>query len=139
MIMIRKLIPTLPLYDRQKVSNFKITFNLKFICLCQYLMLFLFSQWLLQAIGTLYPCAEHRFCLRHIHENMKKMWRGKVFQDMLWNCASTTTIQEFNHAMEDLRKLNNDCYEWVKAISPQHWSRAHFTGLFYFVGLIVTK
>ncbi|KAL7585136.1 uncharacterized protein LOC111901662 [Lactuca sativa] len=42
---------------------------------------------LLQAIGTLYPCVEHRFCLRHIHENMKKMWRGKVFQDMLWNCA----------------------------------------------------
>ncbi|XP_023736423.2 uncharacterized protein LOC111884348 [Lactuca sativa] len=91
---------------------------------------------LLQAIGTLYPCAEHRFCLRHIHENMKKMWRGKVFQDMLWNCASTTTIQEFNHAMEELRKLNNDCYEWVKAIPPQHWSRAHFTGRAHCDGLL---
>ncbi|CAI9294290.1 unnamed protein product [Lactuca saligna] len=91
---------------------------------------------LLQAIGTLYPCAEYKFCLRHIHENMKKMWRGKVFQDMLWNCASTTTIQEFNHAMEELRKLNNDCYEWVKAIPPQHWSRAHFTGRAHCDGLL---
>ncbi|XP_042752735.1 uncharacterized protein LOC122195219 [Lactuca sativa] len=91
---------------------------------------------LLQAVGTLYPCAEHRFCLRHIHENMKKIWRGKVFQDMLWNCASTTTIQEFNHAMEELRKLNNDCYEWVKAIPPQHWSRAHFTGRAHCDGLL---
>nr|KAJ0209959.1 hypothetical protein LSAT_V11C400177530 [Lactuca sativa] len=91
---------------------------------------------LLQAIGTLYPCAEHRFCLRHIHENMKKMWRGKVFQDMLWNCASTTTIQEFNHATEELRKLNNDCYEWVKAIPPQHWTRAHFPGRAHCDGLL---
>nr|KAJ0207893.1 hypothetical protein LSAT_V11C500264140 [Lactuca sativa] len=86
---------------------------------------------LLQAIGTLYPCAEHRFCLRHIHKNMNKMWNGMVFQDMLWNCASTT-MQEFNHAMEELRKLNNDSYELVKGIPPQHWSRAQFIGLFYF-------
>nr|KAJ0192876.1 hypothetical protein LSAT_V11C800410730 [Lactuca sativa] len=91
---------------------------------------------LLQAIGTLYPCVEHRFCLRHIHENMKKTWRGKVFQDMLWNCASTTTIQEFNHAMEELRKLNNDCYEWVKAIPHQHWSRAHITRRAHCDGLL---
>nr|KAJ0217465.1 hypothetical protein LSAT_V11C300152520 [Lactuca sativa] len=67
---------------------------------------------------------------------MKKMWRGKVFQDMLWNCASTTTIQEFNHAMEELRKVNNDCYEWVKAIPPQHWSRAHFIGRAHCDGLL---
>nr|KAJ0217985.1 hypothetical protein LSAT_V11C300103090 [Lactuca sativa] len=85
------------------------------------------QEGLLQLIGTLYPCAKHRFYLRHIHENMKKIWRGKVFQDMLWNCASTTTIQEFNHVMEELRKLKNDYYKWVKAIPPQHWSRAHFT------------
>nr|KAJ0212945.1 hypothetical protein LSAT_V11C400228200 [Lactuca sativa] len=91
---------------------------------------------LLQAIGTLYPCAEHGFWLRHIHENMKKIWRGKVFQEMLWNCASTTTIQEFNHAMEELRKLNNDCYKWVKAIPPQHWSKAHFTWRAHCDGLL---
>nr|KAJ0212863.1 hypothetical protein LSAT_V11C400197290 [Lactuca sativa] len=62
--------------------------------------------------------------------------RGKVFQDVLWNCSSTTTIQEFNHAMEELRKLNNDCYEWVKVIPPQHWSRVHFTGRAHYDGLL---
>ncbi|CAI9298891.1 unnamed protein product [Lactuca saligna] len=29
--------------------------------------------------------------------------------------------------MEELKKLNNDAYEWTKAIPPQHWSRSHFT------------
>ncbi|CAI9261781.1 unnamed protein product [Lactuca saligna] len=30
--------------------------------------------------------------------------------------------------MEEVRKLNNDAYEWLKNIPPQHWSRSHFTG-----------
>ncbi|XP_052622270.1 uncharacterized protein LOC111919771 [Lactuca sativa] len=82
----------------------------------------------LPAIAKLFPCAENRFCLRHIHENMKRKWRGKEFKDCLWKCATTSTVQQFNHAMEELKKLNNDAYEWLKAIPPQHWSRSHFTG-----------
>ncbi|KAI3509052.1 hypothetical protein L1887_24076 [Cichorium endivia] len=91
---------------------------------------------LLQAIGTLFPCAEHRFCLRHIHENMKLQWKGKAFKDMLWKCATTTTVQEFNHAMEEFRQLNNECYKWLKAIPAQHWSRSHFTGRAHCDGLL---
>ncbi|CAI9300523.1 unnamed protein product [Lactuca saligna] len=30
--------------------------------------------------------------------------------------------------MDEVRKLNNDAYEWFKNIPPQHWSRSHFTG-----------
>nr|KAJ0190824.1 hypothetical protein LSAT_V11C800445540 [Lactuca sativa] len=37
---------------------------------------------------------------------------------------------------QKLRKLNNDCYEWVKYIPPQHWSRAHFTGRAHCDGLL---
>nr|KAJ0201404.1 hypothetical protein LSAT_V11C600321720 [Lactuca sativa] len=99
-------------------------------------MLFTFCKGLVASSWTLYPCAEHRFCLGHIHKNMKKISREKVFQDMLWNLASATTIQEFNHAMEELRMLNNDFYEWVKAIRPQCWSRAHFIGRAHCDGLL---
>ncbi|CAI9283529.1 unnamed protein product [Lactuca saligna] len=53
--------------------------------------------------------------------------------DMLWKC---TTVQDFHHAMEKLNKLNNDCYEWVKYIPPQHWARSHFTGRVYCDGLL---
>ncbi|CAI9289963.1 unnamed protein product [Lactuca saligna] len=82
----------------------------------------------LPAIAKLFPCAEHRYCLRHIHENMKANWRAKQFKDLLWDCAKASTIQQFQRSMEELRKLNNDAYEWLKNIPPQHWSRSHFTG-----------
>lgn len=85
---------------------------------------------MLPAIAKLFPCAEHRYCLRHIHENMKANWRAKQFKDLLWDCAKASTIQQFQRSMEELRKLNNDAYEWLKNIPPQHWSRSHFTGRF---------
>ncbi|CAI9281018.1 unnamed protein product [Lactuca saligna] len=83
---------------------------------------------ILNAIATLFPCAENRYCVRHIRDNMRKQWRGKPFEDLLWTCATATHVQQFNKGMEELKKLNKDCYEWLKKIPPQHWSRSHFTG-----------
>ncbi|XP_076946441.1 uncharacterized protein LOC143617935 [Bidens hawaiensis] len=41
---------------------------------------------LLQAIQTLFPCDEHIYCLRHIHENMKLAgYRGRAISDVMIN------------------------------------------------------
>ncbi|KAI3503301.1 hypothetical protein L1887_31741 [Cichorium endivia] len=82
----------------------------------------------LPAIAKLFPCAENRFCLRHIHENMKLKWRGKQFKDILWQCATTCNVIEFHKGMEEMRKLNKDCHAWLKLIPAHHWARSHFTG-----------
>ncbi|CAI9269138.1 unnamed protein product [Lactuca saligna] len=83
---------------------------------------------LLPALEKLFPAAEHRYCLRHLHENMKRKWRGKEFKDCLWKCATCTTIPQFNSAMEELKKLNSETYDWLNSIPPKHWSRSHFLG-----------
>nr|KAJ0184576.1 hypothetical protein LSAT_V11C900472230 [Lactuca sativa] len=83
---------------------------------------------LLQAVSQLFPCAEHRFCLRHIHENMKKQWRTKEYKDHLWDCATATTVPEFNHFMHQFSLYDKSAYEWLKSIPPQHWAKSHFTG-----------
>ncbi|CAI9269875.1 unnamed protein product [Lactuca saligna] len=44
------------------------------------------------------------------------------------NFTFMTDRQKFQRSMEELRKLNNDAYKWLKNIHPQHWSRSHFTG-----------
>ncbi|KAI3727481.1 hypothetical protein L6452_16097 [Arctium lappa] len=80
------------------------------------------------AIASLFPCDEHRFCLRHIHENMKLSWKGKAFKDHLWKCATASNVPMFNKAMDDFKTFNDAAYKWLKEIPPQHWSRAHFTG-----------
>ncbi|KAD5318178.1 hypothetical protein E3N88_18124 [Mikania micrantha] len=75
------------------------------------------------------PSAEHRYCLRHIHENMKGTFRGKLYKDMLWKCATSKTVPEFKTAMEELKAFNKDAHLWLSKIPPTHWSRSHFSGM----------
>ncbi|XP_076929368.1 protein FAR1-RELATED SEQUENCE 6-like [Bidens hawaiensis] len=42
---------------------------------------------LIPALEKVFPRAEHRFCVRHIHENMKKQWRGDVSKNMFLKAA----------------------------------------------------
>ncbi|KAI3792815.1 hypothetical protein L2E82_06706 [Cichorium intybus] len=80
----------------------------------------------LPAIAKLFHCAENRYCLRHIHENMKLRWRGKEFKDLLWKCATTCNVQEFRKSMQELKNLNKDTFEWLNKIPAQHWARISF-------------
>ncbi|XP_021991468.1 uncharacterized protein LOC110888244 [Helianthus annuus] len=83
---------------------------------------------LIPALEKVFPAAEHRFCLRHIHQNMKLKWRCKGFKDCLWACATARTVPEFREKMEELKKFNEEAYNWLAQIPPKHWSRSHFTG-----------
>ncbi|KAD4982520.1 hypothetical protein E3N88_19191 [Mikania micrantha] len=85
------------------------------------------NKGLLPALSKVFPSAEHRFCLRHIHENMKKQWRGDIMKNMLWKCADATTISYFNKAMEQVRTHDSKLYDWLKEIPPSSWSRSHFS------------
>ncbi|KAK9080063.1 hypothetical protein SSX86_001738 [Deinandra increscens subsp. villosa] len=83
---------------------------------------------IIPALARMFPNAEHRYCVRHIHENMKLRWRGPVFRDLIWKCARAATPQEFDVAMKEVYKENKDAHAWLKEIPPRHWSRSHFSG-----------
>ncbi|KAI3726178.1 hypothetical protein L1987_65975 [Smallanthus sonchifolius] len=76
-----------------------------------------------------FPSADQRYCLRHIHENMKGSFRGKLYKDMLCKCATATTIPEYRSAMEELKAFNNKAHSWLCKIPPLHWSRSHFSDM----------
>ncbi|XP_076908514.1 uncharacterized protein LOC143565425 [Bidens hawaiensis] len=80
------------------------------------------------ALKKTYPSVEHIFCLRHIHENMKSKWRGHVFKDLLWKCATTTTIPQFEKAMTEVKVQDQALHDWLRDIHPKHWSKAYFSG-----------
>ncbi|XP_035830202.1 uncharacterized protein LOC110875400 [Helianthus annuus] len=79
------------------------------------------------AMKRVFPNAEHRYCLRHIHENIKKQWCGDVFKNLLWKAASVTTLAYFNNAMQDIRDKDPTLHDWLLQMPPQTWSRSHFT------------
>ncbi|PWA93526.1 transposase, mutator type [Artemisia annua] len=83
---------------------------------------------IIPAIAETFPSAEHRFCLKHIYDNMKLQWRGQMYKQMLWRCAASNTVRYFEKNMETLKAFKEEAYEWLKKIPPQHWSRSHFTG-----------
>nr|GEW12244.1 hypothetical protein [Tanacetum cinerariifolium] len=54
---------------------------------------------IIMAIKTVYPSAEHRYCLPHIHENMKQGWCGQAYKDLLWRAASATNVKDFKKCL----------------------------------------
>ncbi|GJR25514.1 hypothetical protein Tco_1101746 [Tanacetum coccineum] len=82
---------------------------------------------LIQAIASVFPSAEHRYCVRHIHENMKSQFKGGVYNKMLWNASKATFVGEFNKKMVELKSFNSDAYDWLMKIPAEQWSRAHFS------------
>nr|KAJ0187838.1 hypothetical protein LSAT_V11C900459490 [Lactuca sativa] len=79
------------------------------------------------ATEKVFPSAEHRFCLRHIQENMKKQWKGKDLSDQLWECGRATTVNHFNRVMDELKKINEEDHAWVCKISTSTWAKSHFS------------
>nr|KAJ0220763.1 hypothetical protein LSAT_V11C200050740 [Lactuca sativa] len=83
---------------------------------------------IIPAMEKVFPSAEHRFCLRHIQENMKKQWKGKDLSDQLWECGRATTVNHFNRAMDELKKINAEAHAWVSKIPANTWAKSHFSG-----------
>nr|GEZ16703.1 transposase, mutator type [Tanacetum cinerariifolium] len=57
---------------------------------------------IISAIKNVYPSAEHRYCLRHIHENMKQGWCGQAYKDLLWRAASATNVRDLKNVEPNL-------------------------------------
>ncbi|KAJ0500976.1 putative MULE transposase domain-containing protein [Helianthus annuus] len=93
-----------------------------------FIIIFDRQKGIMPAIIQAFLAAEHRYCLRYIHQNMKLQWRGMAFKHFLRNAASATIVPEFDEKMEEFKKYNLKAYKWLKDIPPQHWARSYFTG-----------
>ncbi|GKG13729.1 hypothetical protein Tco_0350689, partial [Tanacetum coccineum] len=48
---------------------------------------------------------------------------GEQYKDLLWRCATATTVQRFGKNMEEIKKFDPKMYKWLKDIPHQHWAR----------------
>nr|GEU48641.1 hypothetical protein [Tanacetum cinerariifolium] len=77
-----------------------------------------YPGWILTAVGGIipaiavsFPSAEHRFCLKHIYDNMKLSWRGRAHCDVLLN----NMCEVFNRQLVDGRdKHIITCLEFIR-------------------------
>ncbi|GJR81984.1 putative reverse transcriptase domain-containing protein [Tanacetum coccineum] len=79
---------------------------------------------LLPALKDLFPADKHRYCVRHIHDNMNLVYKGGHYKELLWKCATATTDVHFERAMNEFKGYNRLAHEWLRKIPPKHWSRS---------------
>ncbi|KAK6146113.1 hypothetical protein DH2020_019982 [Rehmannia glutinosa] len=83
---------------------------------------------LIQAFEEAFPDSEHRFCVRHLHNNFKNAgFRGISFKNALWKAARATTEGEFADRMKEMRQLSENAANWFDDKPPNQWSRSHFS------------
>ncbi|KAL8472249.1 hypothetical protein ACS0TY_029459 [Phlomoides rotata] len=83
---------------------------------------------LIIAVNEVFPGAEHRFCVRHLHNNFQKTgFRGLAFKNLLWKAARATTVGKFNLAMEEMREMDSSAANWFSNKPPNEWSKSHFS------------
>ena len=48
-------------------------------------------------------------------------------KSVLWRCASTTSIKEFDRGMEHLKNLDEEIWKYLVDIEPAQWTKSHFS------------
>lgn len=70
---------------------------------------------LVQVVHHVFPYVEHRFCVRHLHLNMKHAsFGGDDVKIDLWKVVRATTMNEFEAKMNNLSGRDLGAYEWLQ-------------------------
>ncbi|KAG8375322.1 hypothetical protein BUALT_Bualt10G0088200 [Buddleja alternifolia] len=87
---------------------------------------------LIQAVSSVAPNAEHRFCLRHMYNNFKKSFKGEELKRLFWRASSTYNVNKHLRVMAEIQRVHpkkghdETPYEWLSKIPSHQWARCFF-------------
>ncbi|KAL0403665.1 UNVERIFIED_CONTAM: hypothetical protein Sradi_2007300 [Sesamum radiatum] len=87
---------------------------------------------LLEAVSSLAPNAEHRFCLRHMYNNFKAKFKGQQLKKLFWKAASTYNVKQHLRVMKEIERVSpkvgsvQTAFEWLSEVPVHHWARCFF-------------
>ncbi|XP_056846567.1 uncharacterized protein LOC108834338 [Raphanus sativus] len=85
------------------------------------------SKGLISAIQSELPNAEHRRCVKHIVENLKKKHKNKSFlKPRVWNLAWSYNKTQFKEELAKLQDYSMSLYDDVMKREPKTWSLAYY-------------
>ena len=64
--------------------------------------------------------------MKHIYNNFKVNQKGMELKSVLWRCANTTSLREFERGMQYLKDLDEEAWKYLADIDPAQWIRSHF-------------
>ncbi|KAH6757164.1 hypothetical protein C2S53_014804 [Perilla frutescens var. hirtella] len=70
---------------------------------------------LIGAFEKILPGVDNRFCVRHLHGNMKRAGsKDNHFKRLLWKVGNATTVAIFNSVMIEIESMDKNCLEWLQ-------------------------
>lgn len=85
------------------------------------------SKGLLSAVKNELPLAEHRSCVKHIVENLKKNHAKKdLLKTLVWKLAWSYNVKAYEKNLNSLRCYDEALYNDVLKEEPHTWSRCFY-------------
>ena len=56
--------------------------------------------------------------MKHVYNNFKVNHKGMELKSILWKCASTTLVREFERVMQYLKSLDEEAWKYLADIDP---------------------
>lgn len=80
----------------------------------------------MEAIPTVFPFSQHRLCCRHLYSNFRKKFPGLLLKKLFWKAARAYDRYDFEQAIEGIKKVKQDAWQWLKEHRTESWSRHAF-------------
>ena len=67
---------------------------------------------------TLFPTVEHKYYVKHIYNNFKVNHMDMELKSVVWRCADTKSIREFERETKHLKSLDEEVWKYLADIEP---------------------
>ncbi|XP_052155403.1 uncharacterized protein LOC127773379 [Oryza glaberrima] len=78
------------------------------------------------AVHKVFPWAEQRECMRHLMENMKKLFHGSIYVRKMWPAAKTYMLEKHDKWMDEVTTASPEVKQWLKEYHNILWARSKF-------------
>lgn len=79
------------------------------------------------AVKVVFPQVEMRECFRHLMDNMKKYYSGKVYGKNMWPAARAYSPHKFKYFFDKVLVASSGVEKWLKDHHPFLWARSKFS------------
>ena len=77
----------------------------------------------MEAINESIPYVKHRYCCRHIYNNLKGRHPSLLIRNNLWLAASSYNAPMFDVAMRRFKDINPEALAWLEKLDVSTWAR----------------
>ena len=74
------------------------------------------------------PQALHRYCLRHVANNVNTKWKIPELKNLVWRATSVNQVIKFEATLELIRNVKPTAHKYLQAENKEKWTLAHDGG-----------